>query len=112
MSEATLDRGASELAPGEVPGASQPPSRLAGELRPHPAPFQYVIIAIILMLVTGMEVVTSYLEGDLPDGAVVGLLLGAPPRSLLMWMAVGASMWSAILTLAVALGLIGLESLG
>ncbi len=47
-----------------------------------------------------------------PLGTVLGLLLGAPPRSLLVWMTLGASIWSAILTLAGVLGVVGLESLG
>jgi hypothetical protein len=59
----------------------------------------------------GLGLTAPLLVGS-PLGTVLGLLLGVPPRSLLIWMAVGASMWSAILTLAVALGLIGLESLG
>ncbi len=47
-----------------------------------------------------------------PVGTILGLLLGAPPKALLVWMAIGAGLWSAILTLGIALGLIGLESLG
>ena len=51
------------------------PGLLPGELRPHPSPFKYVMIAVILVVVTAVEIATSYLEGDIPDGLIVTLLL-------------------------------------
>jgi cytochrome c oxidase subunit 4 len=48
---------------------------LPGELRPHPSPFQYVMIAVILCVITGLEVGMYYLEGDLPKGFYVAILL-------------------------------------
>lgn len=61
--------------------------------------------------VAGLGLAAPLLVGA-PIGTVVGLLLGAPPRSLSFWMALGVSAWSVALTLAGALGLLGLESLG
>ena len=67
VSEATHSelRGAMDSAPGMLPG----------EVLPHPSPFQYVMIAIVLSLVTALEIAVSYLEGDIPDGVIVMLLL-------------------------------------
>jgi cytochrome c oxidase subunit 4 len=80
MSEGTVARveeEVSEVAHGEMRGALQPaPGLLPGELRPHPSPFKYVMIAVILCAVTALEVAVSYLEGDIPDGLIVTLLLG------------------------------------
>ena len=61
--------------------------------------------------VAGLGLAAPLLVGA-PIGTVVGLLLGAPPRSLACWMALGVGAWSLGLTLAGSLGLIGLESLG
>jgi cytochrome c oxidase subunit IV len=60
--------GLSVIAPEEVP-------LLPGEERPHPSPFQYVIIAVILCVITAAEVGMYYLEGDIPDGLIIGILL-------------------------------------
>ena len=60
--------GLSAIAPGEVP-------LLPGELRPHPSPFQYVMIAVVLCVITALEVGMYYLEGDIPDALLVGVLL-------------------------------------
>jgi cytochrome c oxidase subunit 4 len=60
--------GLSVIAPDEVP-------LLPGEERPHPSPFQYVIIAVVLCVVTAAEVGLYYLEDELPWGLIVGLLL-------------------------------------
>jgi len=49
---------------------------LAGEGRPHPSPLQYVLIAVVLCVITGVEIAVSYTEGDIPDGLIVTLLLG------------------------------------
>jgi len=47
---------------------------LPGEVRPHPAPRQYVLIAVVLVVVTALEVGASYLEGDVPDGVIIAVL--------------------------------------
>jgi hypothetical protein len=39
-----------------------------------------------------------------PLGAALGLVLGAPPRRLLPWLAAGSIIWSAVFSLAAALG--------
>jgi cytochrome c oxidase subunit 4 len=51
------------------------PTLLPGELRAHPDPFQYVIVAVVLAVITAVEIAVSYTEGDLPDGLIVVLLL-------------------------------------
>jgi cytochrome c oxidase subunit 4 len=43
----------------------------------HPSPFKYVMIALILCVVTGIEVSISYLEGDISDWLIVTILLVA-----------------------------------
>ncbi len=79
MAEGTIQRVEEELddvAEGELGHALQPaPGLLPGELRPHPSPFKYVVIAVILVVVTAFEVAVSYLDGDIPDGLIVALLL-------------------------------------
>jgi hypothetical protein len=37
--------------------------------------------------------------------ALLGIALGAPPLRLLVWMALGAALWSAVIALALTLGL-------
>jgi cytochrome c oxidase subunit 4 len=66
---AAEDRGGlATIAPEEVP-------LLPGELVKHPSPFQYVMIAVVLCVLTGLEVAVSYMVGDIPDGLIVALLL-------------------------------------
>jgi cytochrome c oxidase subunit 4 len=67
---------ATEVVPaaGGVP-AHPAPAMLPGEVRPHPQPFQYVMIAVVLCVVTALEVGMYYLEGDLPDQVIIGILL-------------------------------------
>lgn len=60
--------GLSAISPAEVP-------LLPGELRPHPSPFQYVMIAVILCVITGLEVGMYYVEGDVPKAFYVTTLL-------------------------------------
>ena len=60
--------GMSAIAPEELP-------LLPGELRPHPSPFQYVMIAVILCVITGLEVGMYYIEGDVPKAFYVAVLL-------------------------------------
>jgi cytochrome c oxidase subunit IV len=59
-------RAATEPAPGLLPG----------EIRPHPSPLQYVLIAVVLVVVTAIEIAVSYTEGDIPDALIIVLLLG------------------------------------
>jgi cytochrome c oxidase subunit 4 len=47
---------------------------LPGELKPHPTPRQYVLIAVVLVIITGIEVGTSYLDGDINSTLLIGLL--------------------------------------
>jgi cytochrome c oxidase subunit 4 len=79
MAEGTVERVEEELedvARGELGHALEPaPGLLPGELRPHPSPFKYVVIAVILVVVTAIEVGVSYMEGDIPDSLIVTLLL-------------------------------------
>ena len=51
------------------------PGLLPGEVRPHPTPFKYVMIAVVLVVITAVEIAVSYLEGDIPNGLIVVLLL-------------------------------------
>jgi caa(3)-type oxidase subunit IV len=60
--------GLSVIAPDEVP-------MLPGEVRPHSSPFQYVMIAVVLCVITAVEVGLYYIEDDLPTALYVGLLL-------------------------------------
>jgi cytochrome c oxidase subunit IV len=53
------------------------PGLLPGEVRPHPNPAQYVLIAVVLCVITAFEVGLYYLEGDIPDGLLIGLLLAS-----------------------------------
>jgi len=48
---------------------------LPGEVRPHPTPFQYVMIFVALVIVTALEVGMYYLEGEIPDGLIITFLL-------------------------------------
>jgi caa(3)-type oxidase subunit IV len=48
---------------------------LPGELRAHPEPFQYVMIAVVLCVITGLEVGTYYLPKDFPRWLYVTILL-------------------------------------
>jgi cytochrome c oxidase subunit 4 len=60
--------GLQEIPPEEVP-------LLPGEVSHHPSPFQYVMIAMILVVITAVEVGVSYLDGDIPNGLIIFLLL-------------------------------------
>jgi caa(3)-type oxidase subunit IV len=79
MTEGTVQRVEEEVEDvtrGELGHTLEPaPGLLPGELKPHPSPFKYVVIAVILVVVTAIEVGVSYLEGDIPDGLIVTLLL-------------------------------------
>lgn len=78
--EAKVAEGGLELPPGAEPEALSeiPPEQvplLPGEVRPHPTPFQYVMIGVVLVVLTALEVTVSYLEGDIPNGLIIVLLL-------------------------------------
>ncbi|MGH8984538.1 MAG: cytochrome C oxidase subunit IV family protein [Acidimicrobiia bacterium] len=60
------------LAPGVTHAA---PGLLPGEVMPHPSPFKYVMIAVVLVLVTAAEVWVSYLDQVLSSGVIIALLL-------------------------------------
>ena len=44
-------------------------------------------------------------------GIGIGLVLGVPKKTLLLWMIIGVLLWSVALTLAIVLGIITVESL-
>ena len=56
-----------------VPGGVLP--LLPGELRPHPSPFQYVMIAVILCVITALEVGMYFLVDDIPRALYIIILL-------------------------------------
>ena len=60
--------GLSAISPDEVP-------LLPGEELSHPSPFQYVIIAVVLCVITGLEIGMYYIEADIPFALYVGVLL-------------------------------------
>jgi cytochrome c oxidase subunit 4 len=71
-----LEEEMSAVAHAEMGGVLQPaPGLLPGEIDSHPTPFKYVMIFLILVVVTAIEVATSYLEGDISNALIVALLL-------------------------------------
>jgi len=48
---------------------------LPGEVRPHPTPRQYVLIALVLVVITALEVGASYLDGDINSNLLIVVLL-------------------------------------
>jgi cytochrome c oxidase subunit 4 len=66
-----------EPAPDAAPPAHAEPQvpMLPGEVRPHPQPARYVMIAAILVVATAAEVGLYYLEGEVPDGLIIVFLL-------------------------------------
>ena len=79
MSEGTvkvLEEEMSAVAHAEMGGVLQAaPGLLPGEIDSHPTPFKYVMIFLILVVVTAIEIATSYLEGSVSSGVIVALLL-------------------------------------
>ena len=78
--DAEVVPGGLEFPPGEEPEhlSDIPPQALPmlpGEVRPHPTPFQYVMVGVVLVVLTALEVTVSYLEGDLPNGLILLMLL-------------------------------------
>ena len=60
--------GMSVIAPEEL-------AMLPGELRPHPSPFQYVMVAVILCVITALEVGMYYVVDDIPRALYIIILL-------------------------------------
>jgi caa(3)-type oxidase subunit IV len=79
MAEGTIERVEEEVedvARGELGHALEPaPGLLPGEIRPHPTPFKYVMIAVVLVIITAVEIAVSYLEGSIPDSLIIVLLM-------------------------------------
>jgi len=78
--DAEVVPGGLEFAPGEEPEhlGDVPPQALPmlpGEVRPHPTPFQYVMVGVVLVVLTALEVTVSYLTGDIPNGLILLMLL-------------------------------------
>jgi len=71
-----LEEEMSAVAHAEMQGVLAPaPGLLPGEVSAHPTPFKYVMIFLILVVVTAIEIATSYLEGSITSGLIVGMLL-------------------------------------
>lgn len=71
-----LEEEMSAVVHAEMGGVLEPaPGLLPGELEAHPTPFKYVMIFLILVVVTAIEIGTSYLEGSVTSGLIVGMLL-------------------------------------
>ena len=65
-----------EPADAAAPAVAEPQlPMLPGEVRPHPTPQRYVMIAAILVVATAAEVGLYYLEGEVPDGLIIVFLL-------------------------------------
>jgi cytochrome c oxidase subunit 4 len=65
-----------ERAEAAPPAVAEPQlPMLPGEVRPHPTPQRYVMIAAILVVVTAAEIGLYYLQGDVPDGLIIVFLL-------------------------------------
>jgi cytochrome c oxidase subunit 4 len=65
-----------ERAEAASPAVAEPEvPMLPGEVRPHPTPQRYVMIAAILVVATAAEVGLYYLEGEVPDGLIIVFLL-------------------------------------
>jgi cytochrome c oxidase subunit 4 len=65
-----------EPADAAPPAVAEPQvPMLPGEVRPHPTPQRYVMIAAILVVATAAEVGLYYLEGEVPDGLLITALL-------------------------------------
>ena len=62
-----------EAAPPAHPEPQVP--MLPGEVRPHPQPARYVMIAAVLVVATAAEVGLFYLEGEIADGLITAFLL-------------------------------------
>jgi cytochrome c oxidase subunit 4 len=65
------------LPPDRVPAgaidelASLGDQHVVAEAQSHPGPRQYVLIAVVLVILTGVEVATSYLEGTVNSNLLI-----------------------------------------
>jgi caa(3)-type oxidase subunit IV len=57
---------------------------LPGEVKPHSSPFQYVMIAVVLCVLTAVEVGLYYIEDDLPTALYVAMLLALALAKFIM----------------------------
>jgi caa(3)-type oxidase subunit IV len=57
---------------------------LPGEVKAHSSPFQYVMIAVVLCVLTAVEVGLYYIEDDLPTALYVGMLLALALAKFIM----------------------------
>jgi len=48
---------------------------LPGELRPHPTPRQYILIAVVLVIITGFEIATSYISTNDVSARLIAAVL-------------------------------------
>ena len=72
----TLEHELSAVTHAEMGGVLQAaPGLLPGEVTKHPTPFKYVMIFLILVVITGVEIGISYLEGSVTSGIIVALLV-------------------------------------
>jgi cytochrome c oxidase subunit 4 len=72
----TLETELSAVTHEELGGVLTPaPGLLPGEISKHPTPFKYVMIFLILVVVTGIEIAISYMDGSVTTGVIVTLLL-------------------------------------
>ena len=71
----TPEERAEEAAHGlsAIPSSELP--MLPGEIHSHPSPFQYVMIAVVLCVITGLEVGMYYLTDSIPRGLYIAILL-------------------------------------
>ena len=76
----TVRRGATSPAAMSHAGARPAARARSGRT---PTPCQYVMIAVVLVVITAVEIAVSYIEGDIPDGLIVVLLLGDGGREVL-----------------------------
>jgi len=67
-----------EIVPTEQSGAEIEPAPRdlppAAVVHPHPQPRQYVLIAVVLSVLTAIEIGMFYLEGDVNDNVLIALL--------------------------------------
>jgi cytochrome c oxidase subunit 4 len=75
--EARGDQGQVDLPQGDLEyRLTHPaPNLLPGEIKAHPDPIQYVMVAVVLAVITAIEIAVSYMEGDIPDALIVVLLV-------------------------------------
>ncbi len=69
-----------DLVPADDHGAIVPATPAALEPasgHSHPAPRQYVMVAVVLVVITGIEVAMSYLDGHMNSTLLIFMLLGA-----------------------------------